>query len=40
MSYTIFTVICTVIAYPFCGAILYGNPWKWIFEEESNEKQI
>lgn len=27
-------VICTVIAYPFCGAILYADPWTWIFKEK------
>lgn len=33
MEFIIFSVICTAIAYPFWGAILYGDPWTWIFEE-------
>lgn len=34
MSFVVFAIICTAISYPFCGAILYGDPWTWIFEGE------
>lgn len=33
MSFVIFMVICTALSYPFFGAILYGDPWTWIFKE-------
>ena len=35
MSFVIITVICVAIAYPFCGAILYADPWTWIFKEDT-----
>lgn len=36
LEFVVFAVSMTVIAYPFFGAILYGDPWTWIFEDPTD----
>ena len=36
MSFVIFTLGVTVVSYPFFGAIVYGDPWTWIFKEKKD----
>jgi hypothetical protein len=33
LEFVLFAVSMTIISYPFCGAILYGDPWLWIFKK-------
>ena len=36
MSFVIFTLGVAVVSYPFFGAIVYGDPWTWIFKEKKD----
>lgn len=33
LEFITFATICATVAYPFWGAILYGDPWLWIFRD-------
>ena len=33
-EFVAFSIAMTAVSYPFCGAILYGDPWTWIFKDE------
>lgn len=34
MSFILFTLSVIIISYPFFGAVVYGDPWTWVFKEE------
>lgn len=33
MSLVLFSICMTVFSYPFFGAVIYGDPWTWVFKE-------
>lgn len=34
MALVLYFIGVTVVSYPFFGAIVYGNPWTWVFKEK------
>ena len=32
MSFVLFAICMTVFSYPFIGAVVYGDPWTFIFK--------
>jgi hypothetical protein len=33
LDFILFAASMAIVAYPFFGAILYGDPWRWIFKK-------
>ncbi len=36
--WALFAVIA-LVGYPIHGAVMYGNPWSWIFKEATNGQE-
>lgn len=39
MSFLLFTLCMSVISYPFIGAVVYGDPWTFIFKSTEHDNK-
>jgi len=37
MDFLLFCAVLMPVAYPVYGAVMYGDPWTWIFKEEPTD---
>ena len=39
MAFLLFCAVLMPVAYPVHGAVMYGDPWGWIFKESTDDRR-